>query len=393
MKYVKALNGLRGFACVNVVIFHYVWWIFRPLGQHGVNMFFCLSSYLLTSQLYQQYYEIQKLNLVNYFIRRFFRIYPCMTIAILSDYLSGRLPFQECFDSFILWGFYDLYWTIYVEFRSYFMLPIIVFIFGIIKNKTIKYILVILGLACLVFQNIMFPLTEYWGHEKSSLDTNYIFLHYSPNFIIPSLIAILHYHYKTSSFNLYDFLNKIFRQELIIFTKNAIVISITFAHFGFSLYWLYLLVFQGYKGEFIFLFDMKVMFAFFYSFLIILINDNDTVISRLFSSKFFVFLGDISFPIYLFHMLIKFMIANISGHTGKNDVLPPLLSIPFIFLICHVVHKYYEIKIINYTKNLCLEKKSDTYDQIVEAHNMKTSENTKSFKVQNDMEKFGTLFQ
>lgn len=79
------LNGLRGFAAFIVVESH-TRYIMKsnqaawPAGNAAVDIFFVLSSFLLTRGLYNKVLTNKNpfsvANLLDYFLRRFFRVYP-----------------------------------------------------------------------------------------------------------------------------------------------------------------------------------------------------------------------------------------------------------------------------------------------------------------------------
>lgn len=102
-------------------------------------MFYVLSSYLLTLILYKQYLEKGTLNLLNYWIRRFFRIYPLLTIALFFELYLGSYDRKTLLGIFFLYGLKGVYWTIYIEMRYYVIMPFIVWAFAKIENLYIKF--------------------------------------------------------------------------------------------------------------------------------------------------------------------------------------------------------------------------------------------------------------
>jgi peptidoglycan/LPS O-acetylase OafA/YrhL len=86
------LDGLRGLAILMVVVAHGpVINVFLPnVGRAGVYLFFVLSAFLLSRQLYNS--GIRSATLTRYFVARVFRIYPLVVSVILFIYsmrLSG----------------------------------------------------------------------------------------------------------------------------------------------------------------------------------------------------------------------------------------------------------------------------------------------------------------
>ncbi len=95
-----SINGLRAFSVILVVISHLSLqfdifekliafkWI-RPMtsflrdGQLGVNIFFVISGFLITSRLLQEEKNYGSISLKNFFIRRVLRIFPAYYFLLL----------------------------------------------------------------------------------------------------------------------------------------------------------------------------------------------------------------------------------------------------------------------------------------------------------------------
>ncbi|WP_109486403.1 acyltransferase family protein [Occallatibacter savannae] len=81
-----SLDGWRGIAILMVLIDHYQTFYLRipalpwlDLGQHGVQGFFVLSGYLITSHLLAE----EHIDLKTFYVRRLFRIMPAATTFLL----------------------------------------------------------------------------------------------------------------------------------------------------------------------------------------------------------------------------------------------------------------------------------------------------------------------
>jgi peptidoglycan/LPS O-acetylase OafA/YrhL len=81
-KYYTALTGIRGVAIVIVLLYHlginrllklFDWWI---LGRLGVDIFFVLSGFLITTLLLKEKLAHGHVSLKKFYIRRFLRIVP-----------------------------------------------------------------------------------------------------------------------------------------------------------------------------------------------------------------------------------------------------------------------------------------------------------------------------
>lgn len=82
--YVPALDGLRGLAVLLVVAFHYTG---APLGgPYGVDLFFVLSGFLITTLLLEERAARGRSNLVGFYVRRARRLFPALAV-MLAAYL------------------------------------------------------------------------------------------------------------------------------------------------------------------------------------------------------------------------------------------------------------------------------------------------------------------
>lgn len=137
MDYEKSLNGLRGFAFINVLLEHYcLSFVLIPVGIYGVCIFFVLSSYLLTSILYKSFKKKKSFNLLNYFIKRILRIYPLLIIGLALEVIIHKLEAKGAVEIFFLISAKGIYWTIYIEMRAYLLIPLFVYLFA--KKHPIK---------------------------------------------------------------------------------------------------------------------------------------------------------------------------------------------------------------------------------------------------------------
>ena len=80
--YVPSLDGFRGCAVLLVMVYH-LGHIFRG-GHLGVNAFFALSGFLITSLLLREFLNTGRLSMRHFYARRVLRLYPPLVALIVS---------------------------------------------------------------------------------------------------------------------------------------------------------------------------------------------------------------------------------------------------------------------------------------------------------------------
>lgn len=206
---VDALDGLRGVAALIVVASHTsnnAWYFlpeanFKGIGKTGVYLFFILSSFLLTLPLLAKGKAIFSApEISRYWQRRFFRVFPLYTVYLLAGLVSTYfltnyfdkpdlgIPFVLSFEEFLrqmtLQAGKSVTWSIAVEFKFYFLLPFIALALAWISKYGVRYVVVVLALAILVFQQI-FPADEV------SKATRHELWPYMPIFLVGMGLAVM----------------------------------------------------------------------------------------------------------------------------------------------------------------------------------------------------------
>lgn len=163
MTFNPILHGLRGLAALAVLLYHWKstypraamayqkvpflgteWdlFFFINVGWNGVHWFFVLSGYLLASKLLHDLTTVDKGAIVHFWQRRVLRIYPAvwvqLSLLLPFSYWVGLAPeyrWQAVLANYLLWpaplpgsvAFYNsVYWTLPLELTFYLLLPFIV---------------------------------------------------------------------------------------------------------------------------------------------------------------------------------------------------------------------------------------------------------------------------
>jgi peptidoglycan/LPS O-acetylase OafA/YrhL len=211
MKYIRGFDGLRAISILLVLITHlgialvvkdHLFWrkIFTLLsGSTGVMIFFTISGFLITSLLINEKKNEGRINLKNFFIRRFLRLLPPLLIfflAILVLMLCNLLPpnYPALLISFFyLYNFvpYTYYtvelghtWSLGVEEQFYFFWPFVINRISRIKEGALFSILIII--ICILWE-ILYPLPIYFNGKNHYL-TSYF---YMERWFIPACLPIM----------------------------------------------------------------------------------------------------------------------------------------------------------------------------------------------------------
>ena len=81
LPHIRALDGLRGLAVVAVVIFHAG---HLRGGYLGVDLFFVLSGFLITSLLLREHTTTGRIGLIGFWARRARRLLPALAVMLLG---------------------------------------------------------------------------------------------------------------------------------------------------------------------------------------------------------------------------------------------------------------------------------------------------------------------
>lgn len=171
MIYRPEIDGLRALAVLPVILFHAGVELFSG-GFVGVDIFFVISGYLITSIILQEK-KSGKFTLVNFYERRARRILPALILVMLFSALLGiaLLDSSEVIDlgesliavslflsNFLFWresGYFDTAaeskpllhtWSLAVEEQYYVLFPLFITIFWRFGQNLILYLLVFIFL-------------------------------------------------------------------------------------------------------------------------------------------------------------------------------------------------------------------------------------------------------
>lgn len=318
----KALDGLRGIAVLIVILSHssnskfflHEFLDFGRAGKTGVYLFFVLSAYLLDRQITLAFMN-NKSSIAywkNYFLRRFMRIYPLFFIALVLNGILSLFGYDTLIDGsadifrhLLLLEGNGIFWSVPVEFKYYFISPIILWIcHRFFKwNPVALWIMFIIMIASSILYRI--------NVHPSNIST----LRYFPIFLIGTIIAI------------HELLNKdLFKRK---FAKTW------FEALGFIAFASILISTPTYHQKLLGTRyniqspSLSLILSVLWGSILLAAKYGLGFIRRFLELKPLRFLGTISFSLYLFHVLILNLIKKMETGPEVSFIVFMLLAILF----------------------------------------------------------------
>ncbi|WP_272700484.1 acyltransferase family protein [Desulfovibrio sp. Fe33] len=99
MKYRPEIDGLRALAVLGVLFYHLEWTVVRG-GWLGVDIFFVISGYLISSVLLSELQAKGKVSISHFYLRRIRRIAPALLVCLTGSFflvlpLTGTEAFSQ----------------------------------------------------------------------------------------------------------------------------------------------------------------------------------------------------------------------------------------------------------------------------------------------------------
>lgn len=327
-----ALDGLRGLAVLIVILahtsnlgYHIIPFVnFSGGGHSGVFLFFVLSSFLLTYPFVARGRDAFTIrNLSVYLERRFFRIYPLyflyLTMGLVSTYViatfvQGKpigIPFAlnigEYADHLLMLYGKEVTWSIPVEFKYYFLLPVIAYVMAIVLNRNAIFSLVFIALLIYVV-NLLWPLAE--------AQTVRSVIYHLPVFLTGSLLAVAHHVWIEKGPNANKKIARLI--DVLGLVAILLVVLLTPALLGKLDFGL-----QEIKPHRQFL-----VFSILWATVIFAAIHGEGGMRRIFEIRIFRFLGFVSFSAYLLHPIF----IKVVEHSPLGKILPSVLSGWFVLV-------------------------------------------------------------
>ncbi len=335
------LDGLRGFAALIVVFSHTSnngmfftpFLDLRGIGKSGIILFFLLSSFLLTLPLLGKGKQIFTFPVMShYWQRRFFRIYPLYTsyllLGVLSTWIIAAflgindvgIPFSLDWLSFYnhitLQEGKGITWSIAVEFKFYFILPVLALVIILVRSYGFCAVLPFF-IALLLLSQVISPQSEALVNDARLLP-------YMPIFLIGMFLAViqedtnLKRHYTEHLKKIYKYLG--YGGLVGIFFMTPLV---------FSMF--------GDRVPYNYFHNQFILYTLFWSFVLLSAVNVSGLIQWFFTLPVLRFYGALSFSLYLFHPIFISALRQLD--------LNPYIS-AWIVLIASTVSAYISFRLL-----------------------------------------------
>lgn len=330
-----SLDGFRAISIIFVLIAHFVthyqydsrWGLF--IGDVGVNIFFVISGFLITSLLIKEKIIKQKISLVNFYIRRFLRIFPVaylflVVLIILSLFGIFTINSKGILGAFLYLTNFSIYqvelktlhfWSLSAEEQFYLLFPFL------LKFSFRHYVFLLLSLILLIpFIRILYNHNLFFNSYEIKVIISFIYQAFGRGYglYIGSLCSIM-------LFNGILPLNFLKKTKLI---------------------WLILFCISCLTGNYLIVlfFSVTLLFSF--------LEKDNSVFFIILNNKYVSLIGKFSYSIYIWQQIFSlksifydyFMIID-------NSILKyVVVNLICLFVISYISYTFYEIPILKLKK-------------------------------------------
>lgn len=347
------LDSLRGIACICVMLFHYTAYyhhnwghaqtpiILFEYGKYGVELFFLISGFVI-------FMSLKKKNIKDFLVLRFWRLFPTYWFAVVAIFVvsyfipilpevavHGRITPLELLVNFTMiptvfsLRYVDSsHWSLGFELLFYLYISAF-FLLG--KLREIRVVYVFLFLTSLsVFWHISIDrffdiqawMTVWWKEDMS---------HWQ--YVLSKVFILPYVHLFLMGISLY----LIHQKRKIILSVFCIIFGIAADYFIWG--WEHLIAVTIITLVFSTAISFKMPFL---------------------RNKFLLYLGAISYSLYLIHQNIGFRIIQIAERNGVNSNIAILAAILLVIFLAHPLHFWLEKPSYKFIKQrLSVSKKAN----------------------------------
>ncbi len=345
LHYFLQLDGLRCFAIIFVMIGHWISWEstnefmkHAPWG-HGVILFFVLSGYLISNILFEQKEKIDagintiKGSLATFYFRRSIRIFPIYYLLIFFLYYINFANTREIFPWLLTYtsnilqcitgeytGNFNHFWSLAVEEQFYLIWPFIIFFVSPKKIFKVIIAFMIISFVSRVTCTLISP--KNWM----------LAAYFTPNLFLPLCLGALIAYAKRYNLKLVQLLDN----RLLLYG-------------GVGVYALcyYFLHYKNYTYVFDMVLD-EYLYAIVCTFIVYRASENKFtfIFKRVLEHDAIVFIGKISYGLYIYHLFIGTLFWDHLSKEYKINIGDPGVMWATYFVLAFIVaiSSYYFIE-------------------------------------------------
>lgn len=346
-KYLPSIDSLRAIAVLSVIIYHCNS-AYLPGGFMGVDLFFVLSGYLISSLIIKEYKETNDLNLFNFYVRRARRLLPAVYLMITvvliimvlfnknllnKSYLDAIFGYiyssnwwnifhkVDYFDSFGSLSPFKHLWSLAIEEQFYMFFPFIIFI--LIKSKFKDKIFHYLK-YCVLFLILLSFITHIYLFDINNINRVY---YGTDTRIFELLVGVL----GSIFYPIENFSKRVNKKTNITYSFVSVFSILLF---------IMLMNYVSEYSKFLY-YGGFLLFSFLFLIIIITTGQQTTFISKAMSFKPLVYIGKISYSLYLWHFPIL-ILTTPSSEIGNPNFYLNVLRIILIFIVAYLSYKFVE---------------------------------------------------
>jgi len=327
--YRPEIDGLRAIAVLSVIFFHSNKsignFILFSGGFLGVDIFFVISGYLITSIILNEINITTNFSFKSFYQRRARRILPALLFVIFfSIFFAYLFLLPSDFNDYTKSIFYSLFFT-----SNYFF-----YFTGELYDATPSLLKPFLHTWSLSVEEqfyLIYPVIFYFSFKYFKNFLNKILF----SLIFISIFAMVVYFYTNQSLAFFNFLTRFWELLIgaLIANNQSKISSLNLSILKKNIISFFGLILIIYSVLF---FNKNISYGYIYTFvsiagvsLIISFHDKEILINKILTNKILVFLGLISYSLYLWHYPI-FAFGRITEFFG-DGVSKKLIFLTFIF--------------------------------------------------------------
>ena len=353
-KYLPSIDSLRALAVLAVIIYH-VDVNYLPGGFLGVDLFFVLSGYLISSLIIKEYRKTGSLNLYNFYIRRARRLLPAVyfmiTVGLVVMVLFNEVLLRKShldaifgyiyssnwwyifhkldyFDSFGAQSPFKHLWSLAIEEQFYMIFPLLFLLVNRKKkskdgtyklNKNFLYVVLGLILVSLIAHILLFDINNisriYFGTDTRAFS------------LLVGVVGAILYPMERLHAKVTPQENMIYSVVSLVSIATLITVMIYTSEYNTLLY----------RGGFLLVAILGLI-------VIISSGKQHTLMSRLLSFKPVVFIGKISYSLYLWHFPVLVLTTPVS-EIGNPNIIFVILRVILTFILATASYVFVETPI------------------------------------------------